>query len=129
MKRTLFVIVIVALGLGIGTVNAADLKTDAGAKKSGVFWDGDAKEERLVGTLVEKGNWLGLDKPIYFAKGSKSERSVNKVRVNTPPDLKETVLKLEHRHVAVSGIMECAMHYSPWTASCEMTVKEIKLIE
>ncbi len=79
--------------------------------------------------LGEKGYWLTLDSPIIFNEGSKSERVVKGVRLTVPADLEEKASELEDQHVVVTGQMNCTMHYSPWTASCEMLVTQIDLAE
>lgn len=131
MKMTLLLGGIV-VSLGIGAVNAEERKADSDAKKganSGKLWDSAAKETRLTGTLSKGAFWLVLDQPIYFAKGSKSERVVSKVKMNVPTDLKEKIPAIENRHVVVDGPMECAMEFSPWTASCELTIKHVEVIK
>ncbi len=44
-----------------------------------------------------------------------------------PADLQEKILKFEHQHVVLFGQMECTMYYSPWTASCEMTIGQMEM--
>lgn len=79
--------------------------------------------------LGETGYLLKLDKPIIFNEGSKSERVVKVVRLTVPADLQEKVQELDGQHVAVVGILECTMHYSPWGASCDMVIKQVNLAE
>jgi len=89
------------------------------------------QETTRAGTLEsadiagEKTYQLKLDEPIVSARGSKSERVVSVVTLIVPADMQEKVSKLEDMQVAVSGTMECRPLYSPWTATCDMQVKEI----
>jgi hypothetical protein len=68
---------------------------------------------------------LSLDNPLVFAQGSKSERVVKDIGLIVSAGLREKALKLEGRPVVVEGPLDCTMHYSPWTASCDMTVRQI----
>jgi hypothetical protein len=95
------------------------------------------EETRVTGTLHrgsppqsgpqpnETGYWLKLDKPIIFAEGTRSERVVKDITLTVPADLQDKARELESRHVIVTGPMECTMHYTPWTATCNITVKQI----
>jgi len=92
------------------------------------------EETRITGVLhldsMSKSGqvyWVTLDKPIIFAPGSKSERVVRDVKLVMPADLQEKAKKLDGKHVVAVGPMECTMSYTPWTASCEMLVKQIDL--
>jgi len=128
MERTLLLgCVVIALGAGIAT--AGESKQDVHDTKGSDFWNSIAKETRLAGTLSDGASWLVLDQPIYFAKGSRSERVVRKVKMITPENLQKKIPAIEHRHVVVNGPMECAMEYSPWTASCELTIKHVEEIK
>lgn len=124
LVKTITLLGVMAAGLGFGSVEAEDVSKKSGGLESLV--DRVAKETRLTGTLGEKGASLALDSPIYFAKGSKSERVVTNVRLNVPDDVRDRVRKLEHKHVEVAGPMECTMEFSPWTATCELTVMGIE---
>jgi len=128
MARTLLLgCVVIVLGAGIAT--AGENKADAGGTKGADFWNSAARETRLTGTFSEGASWLVLDQAIYFAKGSKSERVVRKVKINMPSDLQVKIPAIEKRHVAVDGPMECTMEFSPWTASCVLTIKHVKEIK
>lgn len=89
-------------------------------------YTGNSEDSFILG---EKGYLLTLDNPIVFNEGSKSERVVKGVKLTVPADLQEKVQELDGQHVAVVGILECVMHYSPWGASCNMVVKQIDLAE
>jgi hypothetical protein len=131
MKMTLLLGCIV-VSLGIGIANAEDMKAGLNGKMSadsGKLWDSVVKETRLTGTLSKGASWLVPDQPIYFAKGSKSERVVSKVRLNVPADLQGKIPAMENRHVVADGPMECTMEFSPWTASCELTIKHVEVIK
>lgn len=123
MKRFLSMSSIVLLGIVL--TSPLVMPREASAGESPLSAAG-AKETRLTGTLGEKGSLLVPDRPIYFAKGSRSERVVTNVRLNVPEDVRDKVMKLEGTHVAVAGPMECTMEYSPWTAACELTVRQIE---
>lgn len=69
---------------------------------------------------------LKLDKSIIFSKGSKSERTVSAMKLDVPDGLQQKVLKLEGKHVAVQGTMTCEMLFSPWTAECDLLVRQIE---
>ncbi len=69
---------------------------------------------------------LKLDKPIIFSKGTKSQRTASDMKLDVPDGLKQKVLQLEGKHVAVQGTMTCEMLFSPWTASCDLLVKQIE---
>jgi len=90
-----------------------------------------AQETTITGTLEsaeiagDKACWLKLDEPIVSARGSKSERTVSIVTLLVPADMLEKVSKLGDKHVAVSGTMECRPLYTPWSAECDLQVKEI----
>jgi hypothetical protein len=132
LVKTVTLLVVMVAGLGFGSVEAGDVRGDVDGKKSGgleSLVDTVAKETRLTGTLGENGASLALDSPIYFAKGSKSERVVTNVRLNVPDEVRDKVRKLQHKHVEVAGPMECTMEYSPWTAICELTVRQIEPAE
>jgi hypothetical protein len=89
------------------------------------------QETTITGTLEnaeiagENTYWLKLDEPIVSARGSKSERTVSVVTLLVPADMLEKVSKLGDKHVAISGTMECRPLYTPWSAECDMQVKEI----
>lgn len=120
---------IMAIGLGLGSVDAGEITAASDGGKSGGLGslvDEVAKETRLAGTLNQGASLLVLDSPIYFAKGSKSERVVTEVRLSVPEKVRDKVMKLENRHVTVVGPMACTMEFSPWTAICELTVGEIE---
>lgn len=118
MPRLVFSLILSALSLGLLPLNA--------------FAEFDAVQETTIaGTLEraeiagEKTYWLKLDEPIVSARGSKSERTVEIVTLLVPADMQGKVSELEGKHVAVSGTMECRLLYTPWTATCDMQVKEI----
>jgi hypothetical protein len=118
MPRLVFSLILSALSLGLLPLNT--------------FAEFDAVQEATItGTLEraeiagEKTYWLKLDEPIVSARGSKSERTVSVVTLLVPADMQEKVSRLENMHVAVSGTMECKLLYTPWTATCDMQVKEI----
>ena len=109
---------------------------------AGVGLASSMEEQRLSGNLYlevvsptgaagnssisrEQNYRLSLYNPIFFAKGTRSERVVRDIGLVIPADMREKVLKLEDKHVLVEGPMDCTMHYSPWTASCDMTVRQI----
>jgi len=119
----------VVIVLGTGFATAGENRPDTDATKSADFWNSVAQETRLAGIFDEGASWLVLDQPIYFAKGSRSERVVRKVKMITPENLQKKILAIEHRHVVVNGPMKCAMEYSPWTASCELTIKHVEGIK
>jgi len=118
MPRLVFALILSALSLGLLPLNT--------------FAEFDAVQEvTITGTLEraeiagEKTYWLKLDEPIVSARGSKSERTVSVVTLLMPADMQEKVSRLENMHVAVSGTMEFKLLYTPWTATCDMHVKEI----
>jgi hypothetical protein len=80
-------------------------------------------ETSLGGTIAEQGAWLVLDELLYFAKGSRSERVVERVRLNVPPELRERMAAMDGRHAVLEGTMECAMLFTPWSATCVLRVK------
>ena len=123
MKRFVSMSSIVLLGIVVMSPLVAPGEASAGY---GSLSDAVAKETRLTGTVGGNGSLLALDSPIYFAQGSKSERVVTNVRLNVPDDVRDKVRKLEHKHVDVAGLMECTMEYSPWTATCELTIRQIE---
>lgn len=124
LVKTLTLLGVMAAGLGFGSVEAGDVSKKSGGLGSLV--DTVAKETRLTGNLGENGASLALDSPIYFSQGSRSERVVTSVRLHVPDDVRDKVMKLEHKHVEVAGPMECTMEFSPWTATCELTVRQIE---
>ena len=71
------------------------------------------------------GYWLRLDKPIIFDQGTRSERIVKDVTLTVPADLQDKARELEGQDVVVAGSMACTMHFTPWTATCNITVKQI----
>lgn len=118
MTRLVFSLILSTLSLGLLPLNT--------------FAEFDAAQETTItGTLAraeiagETTYWLKLDEPIVSARGSKSERTVSVVTLMVPADMREKLSGLEDRHVAVSGTMECKLLYTPWSATCDMQVKEI----
>jgi hypothetical protein len=83
---------------------------------------GNSDENQGTGEMEYR---LELDKPIVFSKGSKSERSVNDMKLVVPDGMRQQVMKLEGRHVEVQGTMNCTMYFSPWTATCNLFVRQI----
>ncbi len=79
--------------------------------------------------LPKSGYGLRLDKPIVFAKGSKSERTVSALNLILSAMAKNQASKLEGRHVEISGSMECTMHFSPWVATCDLSVDQISELQ
>lgn len=126
MKRLVLMVPAVLLGIVLTVPFTTPGVASAGDRS---LSDAAAKETRLTGTLGEKGSLLALDSPLYFARGSKSERVVAEVRLIVPEDVRDKVMKLEHKHVEVAGPMNCTMEYSPWTATCELTVRQIEPAE
>ncbi|MBT0653086.1 hypothetical protein [Geomobilimonas luticola] len=127
--KMITLLVVMAAGLGYGSVNAEEGTSVVGGKKVGgvgSLVETAAKETRLNGTLGEKGASLALDTPIYFAQGSRSERVVTSVRLTVPDEMRDKVMQFEHKHVEVAGPMDCTMEYSPWTATCQVTVRQIE---
>lgn len=118
MPRLVFTLILSALSMGLLPLNAfAEFETVQEATISGTL-----ERAEIAG---EKTYWLKLDEPIVSARGSKSERSVSVVTLLVPAGMQERVAKLEDKHVAVSGTIECRLLYTPWTATCDMRVKEI----
>lgn len=118
MPRLVFSLILSALSLGLLPLNT--------------FAEFDAVQEATITGILErtevageKTYWLKLDEPIVSARGSRSERTVEIVTLLVPAHMREKVSGLEGRHVAVSGTMECRLLYTPWTATCDMQVKEI----
>jgi hypothetical protein len=87
------------------------------------------KLERIKNNPVPDGNdyRMKLDEPIVFAKGSKSERSTDIVTLILPLKFKKKATELEGKHVSAIGSLDCTMHYSPWTATCNMVVEKMDL--
>jgi hypothetical protein len=75
------------------------------------------------------GYWLRLDKPMVFDQGTKSERIVKDVTLTVPTDLQDKARELEGQDVVVVGPMACTMHFTPWTATCNIAVKQIEAAE
>lgn len=122
MPRLVFSLILSALSLGLLPLNT--------------FAEFDAVREATITGILERAEivgentyWLKLDEPIVSARGSKSERTVSVVTLIVPAGMREKVSELEGSHVAVSGTMECRLLYTPWTATCDMQVKGIKLQE
>jgi hypothetical protein len=118
MPRLVFSLILSALLLGLLPLNT--------------FAEFDAVQEATITGTLERAEiagentyWLKMDEPIVSARGSKSERTVSVVTLLVPADMQEKVSRLENMHVAVSGTMECNLLYTPWTATCDMQVKEI----
>lgn len=130
-KIGLFAVLFMFLALSLSNLPAVSKTTDE-TRVTGILnrieprYTGNSEDSFILG---EKGYWLTLDKPIVFNEGSKSERVVKGVKLTVPADLQEKVQELDGQHVAVVGILECVMHYSPWGASCNMLVKQIDLAE
>ena len=127
--KMITLLVVMAAGLGCGSVNAEEGTSVVDGKKGGGLGslvDTEAKETRLTGTLGEKGSVLALDTPIYFAQGSRSERVVTSVRLTVPDEMRDKVTKLDSKHVEVAGPMDCTLEFTPWTATCEVTVRQIE---
>ena len=118
MQRLVFILVLSAVSMVLLPLNTFAI-FDA------------VQETTIAGTLEsaevagEKTYRLKLDEPIVSARGSKSERTVSIVTLIVPAAMQEKAAKHEDKHVAVSGTMECRTLYSPWTATCDMQVKEI----
>lgn len=118
MPRLVFSLILSALSLGLLPLNTfAEFDDVREATITGIL-----ERAEIAG---EKTYWLKLDEPIVSARGSKSERTVSVVTLIVPAAMREKVSELEGSHVAVSGTMECRLLYTPWTATCDMQVKEI----
>ena len=85
---------------------------------------GNRQEHNISGAIKYR---LKLDKAIVFSEGSRSERRVGELKLIVPESLQEKVLKLEGSRVMVAGTMHCIMYFSPWTAECDVSVKNIAL--
>ncbi len=128
MLKTVLLVAGVAVSLGVGAAVKAEGADGDGQNTKGVD-SGQSlysvvRETSLGGTIAEKGTWLALDTPIHFAKGSRSERVVERVRLSVPPELRERVAAMDGRHAVLEGTMECTMLFTPWSATCELRVKQ-----
>ncbi len=80
------------------------------------------------GIFIESGYGLRLDTLIVFARGSKSERTVSDLNLIMSPVVQTQASRLEGRPVEATGLMECTMHFSPWTATCYLSVEHMEEI-
>ena len=118
LRAALFIL----LALSVSTLPAVS-QTPAETRVTGTLHLGPINQSgpRPSGT----GYWLRLDKPIVFDQGTRSERRVKDVTLTVPAVLQDKARELEGQHVIVTGPMECTMHFTPWTATCNITVKQI----
>ncbi|ABK99873.1 hypothetical protein [Pelobacter propionicus] len=127
MLKTVLLVAGVAVSLGAGAAVKADGAggDDQNTKSadSGQSLYSVVRETSLGGIIAEQGTWLVLDEPIHFAKGSRSERVVERIRLSVPPELRERVAAMDGRHAVLEGTMECAMLFTPWSATCVLRVK------
>lgn len=131
MLKTVLLVAGVALSLGVGAAVNAEGAGEGAQNAKGVDSEQSlysvVRETSLGGTVAEKGTWLALDAPIHFAKGSRSERVVERVRLSVPPELRERVAAMDGRPAVLEGTMECAMLFTPWSATCVLRVKRVEL--
>jgi hypothetical protein len=116
----------ILLALSVSTLPAVS-QTPAETRVTGTLHLGSINQAgpRPSGT----GYWLRLDKPIVFAQGTRSERVVKDVTLTVPAGLQDKARELESQHVVVAGPMDCTMHFTPWTATCDLRVKQIDRAE
>lgn len=128
MLKTVLLVAGVAVSLGAGAAVKAEGADGDARNIKGVDIEQSlysvVRETSLGGIIAEKGTWLALDAPIHFAKGSRSERVVERVRLSAPPELRERVAAMDGRHAVLEGTMECAMLFTPWSATCVLRVKQ-----
>jgi hypothetical protein len=89
----------------------------------------DASAAKPDNQLAKTSYWLKLDKPLVFAPGSKSERTVNNLEIVFSTAMQENARQFVNHHVKVNGQIDCEMHYTPWTATCTLNVTKITLSE
>jgi hypothetical protein len=129
MKNLILAMTLVVL-LGVPVISyggslhpLGSTKTPTGTRVTGTLHFGSVPMG-LPGTRY----WLRADQPLYVLEGSKSEAETDVVVLNIPVELLEKAEKLDGRHIAVTGIMNCEGNWASG-AHCDMTAKQIDIEE